>query len=454
MFRTIMLSELARECSGQLIGEDVGFTGLSIDTRTLQTGDLFFAIKGPNFNALDFLDMAREKGAVAVVVDQPVADINLPVLSVADVKLALGKAGVLNRRLSKARFVALTGSQGKTTVKEMAAAILARRGQVLSTRGNLNNELGVPLTLARIEPSHDFAVIEMGASGKGEIAYTVSLVKPHVSHITNASGTHLEGFGSLEGVARAKGEIYGGLADDGVAIINADDQFAGYWKEISKKGRIVTISANGSKDADYSVSDVRLSVEGVSHFMLETPQGRHPVSLPLLGFHNVANALAAAALAMEAGARPEDVVSGLAGVEPVPGRMQPLSGLGGSLIINDSYNASPASFRAAIDVLAAFPGQRIIVAGDMAELGSDEVDGHARTGRYAKQKGIDMMIAVGKLGRYSVEGYGSGAFWLQTREQALGALMTLLEPGVTVLVKGSRSAGMDKLVQQLIKTGE
>jgi UDP-N-acetylmuramoyl-tripeptide--D-alanyl-D-alanine ligase len=454
MIRKIALSEIAMVCGGILTGSDAEFSEISIDTRTLQAGDLFFAIKGPNFNAVEFLDVAYSKGAVAAVVDQTIAHTQLPLIEVADVRIALGKTGAYNRKLSNARVVGLTGSQGKTSVKEMTSAILSEYGNVLSTRGNLNNDIGVPLTLSRLSADHEFAVIEMGASGKGEIAYTVNLVKPHVAHITNASGTHLEGFGSLDGVAQAKGEIYGGIIDGGTAVINIDDHYGDYWLNISQHQKIVTISALGNKQADYHVSDVHLSVNGMSTFMLHYPQGCQQISLPLLGFHNVGNALAAIALAMEAGANIQHVVSGLANIAPVPGRMQPLPGRAGSLIINDSYNASPASFKAAIDVLSAFQGKRIVVAGDMAELGTDEMDGHLRTGRHAKQQGIDLLIAVGELSRFTADGYGSGAVWLQQRDHVLSMLMPLLEPGVTVLVKGSRSAGMEKLVSQLIKEEE
>ncbi|MEX2367835.1 MAG: UDP-N-acetylmuramoyl-tripeptide--D-alanyl-D-alanine ligase, partial [Pseudohongiellaceae bacterium] len=428
------LQEVETLTGGQMTGADVVFNSVSIDTRTLLPGDLFVAISGPNFDGNEFVDTAAAGKAVAAIVSRPVSS-TLPTVSVADTRKALGQLGGHNRRMSKACVLALTGSQGKTTVKEMLASILGIHARVLVTRGNLNNELGVPLTLLQISAEHEFAVVEMGANAPGEIAYTTGLVLPDIAHITNASGTHLEGFGSVEGVARAKGEIWQGLGQDGTAIINIDDPFAASWSEQIQSRKIVNISAAGNVDAHYSVSAVKLSGAGGSSFRLQTPQGTQTIRLALLGMHNIANALAAAAMALEAGATLDDVSRGLARVQPVEGRLKMKRGLNNCRVIDDSYNASPASFRAAIDVLKSFPGRAILVAGDMGELGAEAEKAHHELGLYAAMQGIDHLYACGSLSAITAKSFGMNAVHESSLQLLADKLKEQLQQDVTVLIK-------------------
>jgi UDP-N-acetylmuramoyl-tripeptide--D-alanyl-D-alanine ligase len=433
---------------GTVKGHDLSFSAISTDTRTLQKGDLFVALKGPNFNGNEFVAIAAEKQACAALVSENVAT-TLPTVRVEDTRIALGQLGRHNRRLSTARVIALTGSQGKTTVKEMTAAILAQHGEVLSTQGNLNNDYGVPLTLLRMNPSHRYAVIEMGANALGEIAYTTALAEPDIAHITCVAPTHVEGFGSLEGVGRAKAEIWQGLGKHGVAVLNLDDENIMRNADKQAGGRIVSISAAGKAEADYRIDAwMDRGLDG-SSFVLRTPRGKQDIQLPLPGRHNAANALAAAALAMEAGASLTQVAQGLAHMQSVKGRLNVKPGLHGSVILDDTYNASPASFKAAIDVLATQPGIRIVVAGDMGELGSLAQSGHREVGQYAKDKGIEHFYATGTLVREAVAAFGGNGIHAADCATLAQMLQPLLQRGVSVLVKGSRSAGMERVVQQL-----
>jgi UDP-N-acetylmuramoyl-tripeptide--D-alanyl-D-alanine ligase len=432
---------------GEVSGADVAFRSVSTDTRTLKKQDLFVALQGPNFNGNAFVQLAAEKQACAALVSEAVT-VELPCLRVADTRLALGKLARHNRLQSLARVVALTGSQGKTSVKEMTAAILACAGKVLSTKGNLNNDIGVPLTLLQIDADHEFAVIEMGANAANEISYTTALTLPDVAHITNVAPTHLEGFGSLEGVAKAKAEIWAGIRTGGCAVLNIDDENIPPNFLAAADINTVSISAKGSA-ADYQISDyVDLQLIG-SRFRLLTPQGAATIDLHLPGKHNAANALAAAALAMEAGASLEHVVQGLHNVHSIKGRLMIKRGLKDAVVLDDTYNASPASFRAAIDVLAQLSGIRIVVAGDMGELGSGEVAAHADLGAYAKAKGITHFFATGKLCRHAVDAFGTTAVHKSDKDELAAAVLLLLAPNVHVLVKGSRSAGMEHVVKLL-----
>ncbi len=447
VIEAMSLAQAQSITGGELTGADVAFSAVSIDTRTLQAQDLFVALKGPNFNGNNFVQLAADKRAVAALVSETVVA-DLPLLHVRDSRLALGKLGRHNRLQSRARVVGLTGSQGKTTVKEMTAAILACCGKVLSTKGNLNNDIGVPLTLLQITADHDFAVIEMGANAAHEISYTTQLALPDVAHITNVAATHLEGFGSLEGVAVAKAEIWAGIRPGGCAVLNIDDEkIAGHFV-ITENIRIVRISAKG-QHADYQINDYTdLQLAG-SHFCLITPSGAAIINLQLPGKHNAANALAAAALAMEAGAGLEHVVQGLHNMHSIKGRLMVRKGLRNSVVLDDTYNASPASFRAAIDVLAQLPGMRIVVAGDMGELGADETAAHAELGNYARTKGVNYFFATGKLCAFAVDAFGDHAVHKADKDELAAVVLPLLTAGVHVLVKGSRSAGMEHVVKLL-----
>lgn len=449
MMAPMSLTQLQSVVQGTMQGSDVWFSAVSTDTRTLQQGDLFVALKGPNFNGNHFVAAAEAKQACGALVSENVPTV-LPTLQVEDTRLALGKLGRHNRRQSQARVIALTGSQGKTTVKEMTATILARHGEVLSTQGNLNNDFGVPLTLLRLNPSHRYAVIEMGANAIGEIAYTTALTEPDIAHITCVAPTHVEGFGSLEGVARAKAEIWQGLGTNGVAVVNVDDDNIARNADTQMAGRIVSISATGKPDAVYRISEWSDAGLNGSSFLLHTPQGDQRIQLALPGRHNAANALAAAALAMEAGASLAQVEQGLRAMQSVKGRLNIKKGLGGAVILDDTYNASPASFKAAIDVLATQPGVRVVVAGDMGELGTLAESSHREVGEYARRKGIEHFYATGSLVRAAVSSFGSNAIHANDCGTLARLLQPLLQPGVSILVKGSRSAGMERVVKLLV----
>ena len=453
MIGTMSLQQVQALTGGEMSGQHAVFSAVSIDTRTLQKNELFIALNGPNFNGNTFLAAAEDKGACAAIVTEAV-DTRLPILTVQDSRIALGKMGALNRDRSSACVIALTGSQGKTSVKEMTAAILGECGEVIMTRGNLNNDLGVPLSLLKIEDKHEFAVIEMGANGPGEIAYSVGLTRPHIGHITNIAGTHLEGFGSLAGVAQAKSEIWHGIQEGGTAVVNLDDDFASqFMAQLSRQPgnrHVVTISAKGNTEADLYADLVNLDGTRSARFTLCAPIGKIPVLLQVAGLHNIGNALAAAAIAIAAGAHLPQVKAGLEKFTSVKGRMCILEGEQQATIIDDTYNASPASFKAAIDVLVLCEGDTIVVMGDMGELGADAARGHREVGSYAREKGVTHFIATGDLSRLAVEAYGDDGVFLADKTGFGEIIRPLLGPNVTVLVKGSRSQGMEKLVQQIM----
>ena len=447
------LQEVQTLTGGQLSGADASFNGVSIHSRTLKAGELFIAISGENFNGNKFVSAAAEKHAAAAITTEKV-DTELSTLLVEDSRIALGKLAACNRNLSEAKVIALTGSQGKTTVKEMTASILACCGEVLKTFGNLNNDFGAPLTLLKLEAKHQFAVIELGANAPGEIAYSSALAKPHIAHITNIAPTHLEGFGDLDGVARAKGEIWKSLDDDGIVVLNIDDAYGSQWMEKLKSRNFVSISALGKANADYKVAEMQFDDAIHSIFKLITPQGTIQINLPLPGQHNVANAIAAAALSMQAGATLDDVKQGLESMRSVDGRMKTISGLNNSILIDDSYNASPSSFMAAIDVLAQHEGSTIIAMGEMGELGDEAAQAHFDIGVYAKDKGINYLFGVGSLSESALSGFAGEGKISSDLEELGQYLKPMLNQQVKVLIKGSRSAGMDKLVQLLKAKGD
>lgn len=453
MIKAMGLQEVQKLTGGQLFGADAKFNSVSIDTRTLHAGELFIAISGENFDGNSFVDAAAEKQAVAAITTEK-TEVTIPTLQVEDSRIALGQLGAFNRSMSEARVIALTGSQGKTTVKEMTTSILACCGEVLKTQGNLNNDLGAPLTLLKIEAKHKFAVIELGANGPGEIAYSSTLTKPHIAHITNIAPTHLEGFGDLNGVASAKGEIWESLDEDGIAVLNVDDAYGNQWMEKLKSRNFVTISALGKINADYKVQDLHFDDAMHSSFSLITPQGSIEIKLPLPGQHNVANALAAAALSMLAGAELKAVKEGLESMRSVSGRMNVLPGLNNSILIDDSYNASPSSFKAAIDVLAQHEGTTIIAMGEMGELGAEAVQAHVDIGLYAKDKGIDYLFVIGALSESALSGFSGEGMIGTNLEELAEYIKPMLNQHVKILIKGSRSAGMDKLVQLLKPAGD
>ena len=445
------LSAFARACGGELVGTDRQYTGVSTDTRTLKAGELFVALRGPRFNANDFVNSAETAGAAGAVVDTLV-DRPLPQVLVKDTQNALTAASAAWRDQFRFPVVGVAGSNGKTTVKEMIAAILERAGPTLATRGNLNNHIGVPLTLFRLDAAHRHAVVEIGANRAGEVADLVKIAKPTVGLITNAGAEHLEGFGSLEGVARAEGEMVAGLDPAATAIINADDAFAELWRGMTR-ARVATFGI--ANPADYSAHEIATTIsttvaEGfITRFEMHTPRGVTPVELPLAGRHNVVNALCAAAAATAAGASLEDVRTGLATMRPVPGRLQLKTAPSGAWIVDDSYNANPSSMKAGIEVLESIDARRWLVMGDMGELGDFADASHQEIGRFAREHRVDRLFATGKLSAQAVEAFGTGAEWFADTEALARAVNAELTREVCVLVKGSRSNRLERVVEAL-----
>lgn len=438
------LTQAASWLGAERSGADVEFFGVSTDTRTLAPGTLYVALRGTRFDGHDYVAAAAATGAVALLVEHAV-DCPLPQLIVRDTRLALGRLAAAWRLHCNTPLAAITGSNGKTTVKEMSRAIFAQVGAVLATEGNLNNDIGVPLTLLRLTPQHRHAVIEMGANHSGEIAYLSDLAQPDAAVITNAGPAHLEGFGTVEGVARAKGEIYRGLRENGVAVINADDPFADLWRGMAGTQRQLCFGTV----PEAIVSAHWQAVGGGSRLWLQTPLGETELLLPMPGRHNVMNALAATALALALEVSLDAVHRGLEGMQGVAGRLARRVAFNGAQLIDDSYNANPASMRAAIDVLAACPVPRVLVVGDMGELGAAAMQLHREIGAYARAAGIDALYATGTLSLATAEGFGAGAQHFADCAALVAALRQVLTVESTVLVKGSRSARMERVVEAL-----
>jgi UDP-N-acetylmuramoyl-tripeptide--D-alanyl-D-alanine ligase len=445
------LSEFARACGGRLSGADAPYTDVVSDSRTLERGQLFVALKGPRFNGHEFVAAARAQGAAGALVDteQPVT---LPQIVVPDTQAALERAARSWRAAFRAPLIGVAGSNGKTTTKEMTASILAQAGSCLATRGNLNNHIGVPLTLLRLTPAHRFAVVEMGTNHPGEVAALVDIARPTIGMITNAGAEHLEGFGSLEAVARAEGEMVAGLPKDATAVINADDEFAPLWRSLTP-ARVVSFGVRTA--ADYGASEVHAEVgaEGFStRFRLKAPGGSVAIRLAVGGSHNVANALAAAAAAGSAGANLEQIAAGLAAVRAVPGRLQFRRAASGAWLIDDSYNANPSSVRAAIEVLSELAGRKWLVLGDMAELGEFAPAAHSDIGEFARAHGLERLYATGVLAARAVKSFGAGGEWFADAAALTAALRAALgERGadVRLLVKGSRMNRLERVVEAL-----
>lgn len=446
----LSLTTLATHLDATLVGDDLTIDAVSTDTRTLGPGALFVALRGARFDAHDFAEQAVAGGASALVVER---QLPLPCaqLVVADSRIALGQIGALVMTQVAAKTVAVTGSAGKTTVKEMMAAILAQQGPVLATKGNFNNDIGVPLTLLRLTAADQYAVIELGANHRGEIAYTVNLTKPQAAIITNAAAAHLEGFGDVAGVARAKSEIFLGLDGDGTAIFPADSQFTDFWTQRNVGHRIWTFAIDDSA-ATFHARDITTSADGCSRFTLCCPLGEVAIALPLPGRHNIANALAAAAGTLALGVSLAQVASGLSVAPQVAGRLNSHKLADDLLLIDDTYNANLQSVRAAIDLLAGYGGTRILVLGDMGELGDNARRYHAEVGAYALSKGLDQLYTCGELSSAAADAAGERGHHFATH----GALVNELQGqiatrtnGFTILVKGSRSARMEMVVNAL-----
>jgi len=439
------LAAAADSMHGELHGADRSFNGVSTDTRSLKQGELFVALQGPNFDGCDYVGQARDKGAAGAVVPR-VVDADISQIAVDDSKRALGELGAAWRQQLSPVVVGVTGSNGKTTLKELTAACLATAAPTLATHGNLNNDIGMPLMLTRIEDRHRFAVLEMGANHAGEIAYLTALAKPDIVVITNAGAAHLEGFGSLDGVARAKGEILCGESRPKVAILNADDRYFDYWSKLVEDIQLLTFGIEA--DADVYARNI-VARAGHSSFDLYLPGGEVSVALPLSGLHNVRNACAAAAIAAAAGVDIADIKTGLESVQPVEGRLRRLAGINGATIYDDSYNANPLSVVAAAEFLASLPGDNVLVLGDMGELGDDAAKLHAETGAQVREAGISRLLAAGDLSRNTVEAFGQGASWHADVDELATGLASELREGVNVLVKGSRFMRMERVVAAL-----
>ncbi len=449
MNNSLSLSLIAASLDGELLSNDATFSSVSTDSRSLQANSLYVALKGERFDGHDFVAQAQDAGASGAVVSKKIHT-TLPLLLVEDTHAALAKIGQINRNNSAATVAALTGSQGKTTVKEMAGAILSLTGSTLITEKNLNNTIGVPLTLLRLN-DEKFAVIEMGANGRGEIDFSARAASPDVVLITKASAAHIEGFGSLQGIVDAKGEIIDHVRQGGVVILNADDPNVEQWKARASGKRCVFFGLDQSSGAEYCASAIDIAKNGQVNFTLNTPKGSMPVSLKLFGKHNIMNALAASALALEAGASLNDVSKGLAKLEPIKGRLKQLVGLRGSMILDDTYNASPDSFFSAIDVLMTFPGEKIVVAGDMKELGEESIESHKAVGSYAKKAGVSSLWATGEMSKLTVTSFGAEGAYFESQSELVDACKDIADSRIVFLIKGSRGAQMDVVVNQLVQ---
>jgi UDP-N-acetylmuramoyl-tripeptide--D-alanyl-D-alanine ligase len=454
MISTLPLRAIAGELHSDYAGADIAIANICTDSRQVRAGDLYVALQGERFDGHDFIDAVAAKGAAAAIVSAPRASA-LPQLTVADTRKALGLIARMNRRRFRGPVIGITGSAGKTSCKEMLAAILSQQGETLATQGNLNNEIGVPQTLLRIAPEHRYAVIEMGAARAGDIGYLCRFAEPDIALVTSALPAHLEGFGSIDTIAATKGEIYTGLRADGIAIINADSEYQPLWRQLAGSHRVITFGF--SADAGVSASAIQRSASGVQ-FTLHTSIGDASIELQLLGLHNVRNALAAAACAIAAGGTLQSIRTGLAQVCAVPGRLQARQGVRGEIVIDDSYNANPGAVKAAIDVLAEYSGVRQLILGNMAELGPEAEELHRDVARYAREKGIDVLWCVGPHAAVQVEAFlecGSAAPHSKSvmakafaDNAALIRELDTVAPAV-VLVKGSRSAGTEVIVAAL-----
>ena len=443
-------AEAARAVSGKLHGAAVHFSGVTTDSRAVGKGDLFIALKGDKFDGHEFVDVSEKKGAAASLVSRLTPHASHPQIVVDDTRFGLGRLAAYWRRKHALPLVALTGSNGKTTVKEMLSAILAAhcgsRETVLATEGNLNNDIGMPLTLLRLRDGHRFAVIELGMNHAGEIDYLARIAQPTVAVVNNAQRAHVGLLGSVEAIAHAKGEVYGGLVESGIAVINEDDAFAPYWKKLNAGRRIVTFGLKETADVHASASGAQVR--------FVTPVDAFAVTLQVAGEHNVRNALAACAAAHALEIPPQAMQDGLNHFTGVPGRLQRRPGVAGSVVIDDSYNANPESMKAALKVLAAQSGRKVFVMGDMGELGEGAEAMHAEVGAFAKDAGIDALLALGDLARHAVQGFGKGAVHFTDIASLQKAARDAASSGTTFLVKGSRFMRMERVADALAQQGD
>ncbi|MFA7350028.1 MAG: UDP-N-acetylmuramoyl-tripeptide--D-alanyl-D-alanine ligase [Methylotenera sp.] len=443
------LSEAAVALNAKHVGADVQFDSVGSDSRNVKAGQLFVALKGENFDGNTFADEAIKKGAAAVMLSDSAVEVQ-PALFVQDTRLALGELAKYWRSKFDAPVVAITGSNGKTTTKEMLTAILsvAAKGsdKVHATYGNLNNDIGVPLTLLKMHASHKYAVVEMGMNHLGEIDYLTHIAKPNVAVINNVGSAHIGELGSRANIALAKGEIFSGLPADGVAVINADSEYAADWLALNANRKVVTFGLNQQADVTANYQEL----QGVSLMNLDTPNGRVAFKLKVQGAHNISNALAASTAAFALGVSNADIAKGLENFGGVYGRLELKAACHGALLIDDTYNANPDSMRAAIDVLAKYAGEKILVLGDMGELGFEAKNMHAEIGAYAKAAGLTTLYCLGELSIEMVKSFGVGAQHFSSPEEIAEAVLPQLTSSTTVLVKGSRFMQMERVVNLLV----
>lgn len=452
MMHALSLAEITPLIEGTLKGGDLFFSRVSIDTRTLEPGDLYVALVGDRFDGHEFISDAARAGACAIISEQPL-EVDIPLVLVGDSRQALGRLAGINRQAFDGSVISVTGSCGKTTTRQMLATVFEDAGSVMASEGNLNNDLGVPLTLFRLSPGIDYAVIELGASGVGEIAWTGSLAKPDLGMITQASEAHLAGFGSLENIVQAKGEIIDSVAPSGTVVLNFDDAAFGIWLERAGSRRVLSVSAEGDEDADLWARDIREDTDGVA-FVLDGAVEPREMRIPLPGRHNVSNALLTAAAAQAQGLEMDAVVSGLARLSALPGRLQPVALRPGVTVLDDSYNANPASMAAAVQTLSQMPGRRVAVLGDMAELGDAAEARHQAIGAEARKLGVDLLMTTGDHASAYARGFGEPTITAETPELLADRLWERLNGATSILVKGSRSAGMDRALGQLRKRND
>ena len=437
----------AKAMNGSLNGDNATFVGVSTDSRKIGPGQLFIALRGDSFDGHDFVATAKERGAVAAVVDSAappsLQDIGLPLLVVADTRLALGDLAAAWRSGLSLPVIAVTGSNGKTTTKEMIASILhsAYGDAVLATQGNLNNDIGLPLTLLNLDAAHRAAIIEMGMNHPGEIAYLARIARPTVALVTNAQRAHLEGMGTIDMIASEKGSVFVELDAQGVAVFNSDDQWADLWRTQCGGKRIMNYAFDGQ-----AAVTGRYVGHGLEN-RLEISVGaeRAEVSLALPGAHNARNALGAATAALAAGIPLKAVCAGLTAFKGVKGRLQRRSSVLGAVVLDDTYNANPDSVRAGIDVLAATVGKKILVLGDMGEIGDMTGQFHDEIGGYAKSQGIDRLLAFGEHSALAAHNFGAGGQHFKKIESLIEALNSEMTPEATVLIKGSRFMRMERV---------
>lgn len=455
------LNMVAQSVNGTLIGSDRSFDSISTDTRSLQSGQLFFALRGERFDAAEFVVEASRRGAAGAVVEVPQA-VDIAQVKVADTRIALGALAASWRGQFDVPVIAVTGSTGKTTVKEMIAAILCRHfgaaDKVLATAGNLNNEIGLPLTTLRLRAGHAAAVLEMGAGRRNDIATLAAIAAPTIGIVTNAGAAHLEGFGSEQAVAETKGELFTSLGVNAVAVINRDDRYFEMWCRLAAPARIVSFGCDETADIVAEAVQETVTAEGFElSFDVREASDLYRIKLPMVGRHNVLNALGAIAVTRAAGASWESIRAGLAAIENVAGRLRTITVRGGVRVIDDTYNANPVSVAAAIRVLAGLDDRAWLVLGDMAELGERSEQLHAEIGRQAKAAGVERLYTYGALARAAAASFGDDGQAFSERKALTAALDEAVSRaadrgkgrGLTILIKGSRCMRMEKLVQAL-----